>query len=71
MECNLYLEIENPELIKRAIETNEQNSGSLKTELDANEDLKIKIEADKISNLRAGVNTILRLLKVSQSATGI
>lgn len=68
MKCNLSLDISKPRLNKKSIEPDNKNSKSLSTKLKVNEGLEISIESDNISNLRAGVNTILRLVKVSQSA---
>lgn len=69
MEAKLQLEAESPELVKRVIEVDEDGSESMSVDIEAGEKIKVKIETDRISNMRAGINTMLRLVKTSEKAT--
>lgn len=72
MEAELSLDIRKPEIAKKSIVPDETNSGGISTELEVQEDeLKVRIRADGLANLRAAINTIFRLARVSNSATGI
>ncbi len=63
MRCRAFLEIEGPmvPLIKRSIEPDLPENISLELK---NGTLLVKIQADRISRLRALVNSVLRMVQV-------
>lgn len=64
------LAVDTPETVKRAIEVEKEGSGPIEVELEVQEDgLGAEVKADRLSNLRAGINTIIRLVKTSENAT--
>lgn len=67
MEADLSIESEKPGIIKKSLEVDEGDSEALRTAFQTDDKLKAKINADSLSNLRAGVNTVLRLVKVCKS----
>lgn len=72
MEAILRILTKNPTITKRALEVDSDGSGNLNTRLNTEGDwLNVEIKADRLSNLRAGINTTLRLVKTSNSAIRI
>ena len=69
MEANLRFSLDEPEIIKKSIEADQEDSGSITVNFKAKDDLEVGVVADGISNLRAGVNTIFRLVKTAEKAT--
>ncbi|MFP4116241.1 MAG: KEOPS complex subunit Pcc1 [Candidatus Aenigmatarchaeota archaeon] len=68
MEAQLHFSVEEPGLIKRAIEVDETDSGSISSKMGVNDELQVSITADRTANLRAGVNTMFRLVKTADKA---
>ncbi len=72
MKAELEIDVQSPELAKKAIEVEKDESSSLQVNMEIKDDkLGVYVDAESISNLRAGVNTILRLVKTTEkSITG-
>lgn len=69
MRAELELDIESPGLVKKAIEVETDESSSLEVAIDVSDSiLGVCVEANNVSNLRAGINTILRLVKSSEKS---
>ncbi len=68
MEASLELEVGSPDLVKRALEVEDDVSSPIDVLIKSDENLSINIKADRLSNLRAGINTIFRLVKASKSS---
>ncbi|MFP4116737.1 MAG: KEOPS complex subunit Pcc1 [Candidatus Aenigmatarchaeota archaeon] len=69
MRAELELDIKSPELVKKAIEVEDDESSSLDVSMEVNDScLGVCVDVGNISNLRAGVNTILRLVKTAQKS---
>ncbi len=67
MRAKLELDVVSPDLIKRAIEVDQDSSSLFEVSMDADKAcLEVEVETNSVSSLRAGVNTILRLVKVSE-----
>ncbi len=68
MKAELDLDLESPKIVKESIEVESDGSDSIDVTIDVDTGLLVSIEADRLSNLRAGINTIFRLIKTSEKA---
>lgn len=69
MKASLEIPSKNSRAIKRAIEADIESESHQNSQLKVRDNkLKIKIKTEKISSLRAKVNTYLRLIQTSQKA---
>ncbi|MFP4045674.1 MAG: KEOPS complex subunit Pcc1 [Candidatus Aenigmatarchaeota archaeon] len=71
MKARLNIPTNDSEIVKQAIEVDIQNRGRLNSKIRAEDELEIVIESEKLSGLRAGLNTYLRLVQTSQTAIHI
>lgn len=68
MKAKIEIECENPEIIVKAIKP-DMDEQRFRVELKANDNkIKIKVKADNISSLLAGINSYVRLIKSSIGA---
>ncbi len=68
MEANFKLEVSSPGIIKESLGVEEDSSSFLTIDTGDGE-INLKIRARNLSNMRARVNTILRLVKTAEKAT--
>ena len=66
MKAHLELDLENPEIVKKSLEVDKEDSPRIKVKMKAEKKkLLIDIEAKDFSSLRAGLTSYLRLIKAA------
>ncbi len=71
-EAKLRIECEKPELIKKSLEPDIENSETIKTELKADKDsIEINIKSKKLSYLKAIINSYISLVSMLMEAEKI
>jgi len=66
MKAEIEIECKNPEIIIKALKPSIEDAKKFKVELETdNKKLKLKIEAENISGLLAGINSYMRLIRTS------
>ena len=66
MKAELEIECKNPEIVVKALRPDFEDAKKFKVELETdNKKLKLKIEAENISGLLAGINSYMRLIRTS------
>ena len=72
MKAEIELECKEPETVIQSLKPDEEELDKFNIKLTSEKNkLKIKIEAEDISGLLAGINSYLRLVKVSMDATEV
>lgn len=71
-EANLKFECRNPELIKRSLKPDAENSENVKTKITAEKDfIEINIKSKKLSHLKAIINSYISLASMLLEAEKI
>ena len=69
MKAEIEIECKNPEIIIKALKPSIEDAKKFSVVLEANENkVKLKVEADNISGLLAGINSYIRLIRTSISS---
>ena len=69
MKAEIELECKEPEIVIKSLKPDEEELDKFNIKLTSEKNkLKIKIEAEDISGLLAGINSYLRLVKVAMNA---
>ena len=72
MKAEIEIECKEPEIVIRSLKPDEEELDKFNVKLTAEKNkLKIKIEAEDISGLLAGINSYMRLIKVAIDAMEI
>ena len=71
-EAHIKIECEDPELVKKSLEPDIENSETVKTDLKTDKgSIEIKIESKKLSYLKAIINSYISLISVLKDAEKI
>jgi len=72
MKAEIELECRDPETVVKSLKPDEEELKKFKVKLTAEKNkLKLKVEADDIPGLLAGINSYLRLIRVAIDATEV
>lgn len=67
----IEIDCKDPEIIKRSIQPETENTSKFNVDIKAEKDkLILTIESETISGLLAGINSYIRLIRVSKNAIG-
>ena len=68
-EAEIKIECKNPELVKKSLEPDMENSETIKTELKTGKDyIGIRVESKKLSYLKAIINSYISLISMLMEA---
>lgn len=66
MKAELEIECKHPEVIKESLQPDIDENSKFKAEIETEKDkIEVKIEAEDISGLLAGINSYLKLIRTS------
>jgi len=66
MKAEIEIECKNPEMVIKALKPDVEDAKKFGVKLEADENkVKLKVEADNISGLLAGINSYIRLIRTS------
>ena len=72
MKAQIELECKEPETVIQSLKPDEEELDKFNIKLTSEKNkLKIKIEAEDVSGLLAGINSYLKLVKVAMNATEV
>ncbi|NIM47377.1 MAG: hypothetical protein GTN40_04455 [Candidatus Aenigmarchaeota archaeon] len=66
MKAEIEIECKNPEIVIKALKPDVEDAKKFSVSLESNENkVKLKIEANNITGLLAGINSYIRLIRTS------
>ena len=72
MKAEIEIECNRPDIIIKALEPDIEEAKKFKVKLETDKNkIKLKLEAEDISGLLAGINSYMRLIKTSIDATEV